>query len=323
MRIIGGLDITPASPLARFRGELSQSVLGLRRDALCAVLDAVLSGEGATSLVRRSLTPGCQRGWASRCDALSDGSLDLGALRRLFAAALPPPPPDQRALWVIDGTHWPRPAAQTSPERTLGRFVTGGSPQSGIIGGWEYQWLAAIPAARGRWGLPLAVPRRAPGAGTATTLAISQPRAVPAARPAGAPRPLVLLDSHDDVAARVPADLGIDSLARLRSNRRCSRHPAPDPGKGAPRKQGPVVRCADPATHGGPDQTQLSDDPTHGRVTIDLWARLHRQPAPTVEVTVPRVTVTRLPRRDTPPAPWWLVWHGAARRHDPRTLFRW
>ena len=33
-------------PLARFRAELYQSVLGLRRDALCELLDAVLTGDG-------------------------------------------------------------------------------------------------------------------------------------------------------------------------------------------------------------------------------------------------------------------------------------
>ena len=44
------MDTTPAAPLARFRAELYQSVRGLRRDALCEVLDAVLTGDGAPSL---------------------------------------------------------------------------------------------------------------------------------------------------------------------------------------------------------------------------------------------------------------------------------
>jgi DDE superfamily endonuclease len=304
------MDTTPTSPLARFRRQLYQDVLGLRRDALCELLDAVLSGDRATSLVRHSLTPGCQRGWASLGDALSDGRIDVVALRRLFVQTLPQPRAGERPLWVIDGTLWPRPAAKSSAERTLGRFVTGGTPHSGIMAGWEYQWLVAITEASGSWGLPLEVRRRAPQAGTATTVALSQLHAVLAMGAPTTARPVLLLDSHYDVAALVQAELGLDILARLRSNRRFYRPPGPYPGQGAPRKHGPVFRCADPATHGPPDQTQGYDDPTHGRVTIDLWERLHSQPAPAVELTVLRVTVARLPRRDTPPAPLWLVWQG-------------
>ncbi len=43
-------------PLARFRAELYQTVVGMRRDARCDLLDAVLTGEQA---------PGCPHGWAN------------------------------------------------------------------------------------------------------------------------------------------------------------------------------------------------------------------------------------------------------------------
>jgi DDE superfamily endonuclease len=314
---------TPAAPLARFRAELYQSVLGLRRDALCDLLDAVLSGDGASSLVRHSLAPCFRRGWASICDALADGALDVAALRRLFAQTMPPALVEERLLWVVDGTTWPRPEARTSPDRTWGRFVTAGTPQSGIIGAWEYQWLAAIPEATGSWVLPLAVGRRGPQAGTATTLAIGQLRAAQAARSADAPRPLLLLDSHYDVAELVRADLGLDILARLASNRRFYRPPGPYSGRGPRPKHGPVFRCADPTTHGTPDRTQGEGDPTYGTVTIDVWERLHTQPAPTTELSVIRVTLGRLPRREQPPKPLWLVWHSGALPADLRTLQRW
>ncbi len=314
---------TPAAPLARFRAELYQSVLGMRRDALYELLDAVLSGEGATSLVRHSLSPAFRRGWASAPDALADGTLDVAALRRLFAQTMPPALVEERLLWVVDGTTWPRPEAKTSPERTWGRFVTAGTPQSGIVGAWEYQWLAAIPEATGSWVLPLAVGRRGPQAGTATTLAIAQLRAAQAARPAAAPRPLLLLDSHYDVAALVQADLGVDILARLASNRRFFRPPGPYSGRGPRPKHGPVFRCADPTTHGPPDHTQGEGDATYGTVTIDVWERLHTQSAPTLELRVIRVTLGRLPRREQPPKPLWLVWSGGALPADLRTLQRW
>jgi DDE superfamily endonuclease len=310
-------------PLARFRAELYQSVLGLRRDALFELLEAVLTGERAESLVRSSLAPCFRRGWSSACDALSDGSLDAAALRRLFAQHMPPARVEGRLLWVLDGTIWPRPAAKTSPERTWGRWTSSGLPESGIVGAWEYQWLVVIPEETGSWVLPLELGRRDPAAGTATTLAIAQVRAAQAARDPAAPRPLLVLDSHYDVGELVAADLRVDLLARLASNRRFYRHPGPYAGKGAPRKHGPVFRCADPATQGTPDRSQTDPDPTYGQVCIEVWTRLHTQPAPTVALTVIRITLARLPRRETPPKPLWLVWHGGALPEDLRTLWHW
>ena len=283
----------------------------------------MLTGDRPRTLVQLSLAPGFRRGWASACDALADGTLDPGALRRLFAGALPEPAPGERALWVVDGSIWPRPAAKTSPERTWGRFVTGGTPESGIVASWEDQWLVALPEAHGSWGLPLDVARRGPTAGTATALATAQVRAARAAQPPAAPRPLVLLDSHYDVPELVHAELGVDLLARLARNRRFFRRPGPYRGRGAPRKHGPVFRCHDPRTHGVPDRTQSDPDPDYGSVQIAVWEGLHAQATPAVEVTVLRVTVARLPRRVEPPAPLWLAWHGGALPGDLREVWHW
>jgi hypothetical protein len=314
---------TPAAPLARFRAELYQTVLGMRRDALCEVLDAVLSGEQATSLVRHSLSPVFRRGWASAPDALADGSLDVGALRRLCAQHTPAPPVGRREVWVLDGSIWPRPEAKTCPERTWGRFVTAGTPESGIIGAWEYQWLVQLPEPQGSWALPLEVARRDLAAGTATTLAIRQLRAALAARTPAAPRPLLVLDSHYDVVALLESGVRVDILARLAANRRFYRQPGPYRGLGAPRKHGPVFRLADPTSHGLSDRTQFARDPDYGLVRLDVWERLHVYRAPGVALTVLRVSVAHLPRRSTPPAPLWLVWTGGPLPADLRVVWRW
>lgn len=324
VRIIGNMDITPAAPrLARFRTEFYQSVLARRRDALFELLDAALTGDGATSLVRHSLAAVFRRGWASVPDALSDGALDRLALRRLFAVTTPSSLVAGRLLWVIDGTIWPRPEAKTSPERTFGRWTGSGTPEAGIVGAWEDQWLVGVPEATGSWVLPLAVDRRGPAAGTATTLAIRPVQAAQAARDGDAPRPLWLLDSQYDVADLVAADLGVDVLARLARNRRFYRAPGVYQGRGRRPIHGPVFRCADPTTHGVPVRTQTDDDPRFGQVTIDVWERLHTQPAPTIELTVLRVTLARLPRREQAPQPLWLVWHGGALPADVRIVWRW
>lgn len=318
------MDTTPATTtLARFRAELYQSVLGLRRDALFELLDAVLSSDGPTSLVRLSLSPLFRRGWSSVCDALADGSLHGPSLQRLFAQSMPPAAVAGRLLWALDGTVWPRPEAQTSPERTACRVPVAGSAGQSIVDGWEYQWLAAIPEATGSWVLPLAVDRRSLAAGTPTQLAITQVRAAQAARAPDAPRPLLLLDSHYDVAALVQAELGVDILARLARNRRFSRAPGPYAGMGAPRKHGPIFQLANPATHGIPDLTQTTSDAVYGTVTIDGWQRLHTQPAPQLELTVIRIRLAHLPRTATPPQPLWLVWHGEGLPQDLRTLQHW
>ncbi len=40
-------------------------------------------------------------------------------------------------------------------------------------------------------------------------------------------------------------------------------------------------------------------------------------------MTVLRITVAHLPRRDTPPAPLWLVWHGQDLPRDLRDVWHW
>jgi DDE superfamily endonuclease len=316
------METSATAPLARFRQAFYRDVLGLRRDALFELLDAVLTAAGPSSLVRRSLEPAFSRGWASVPDALSDGTLDFAAARRLFVGSLPPPALGERELWALDGTTWPRPAAKTSPDRTWCRMVTGGQPAEGVVAGWEWQWLGRIAAHRQSWVLPLDVARRGPAAGTPTDLAIAQLRRTLKARPVDAPRPVVTADSHYDVAALIAAKLPCDLLVRLSSRRRFYRRPPPYTGKGAPRKHGEVFRTHDPATHRAPDRSQTVADPARGWVRVDVWERLHSQGSETVEVAVARVTVGRLPRRESPPEPLWLAWHGELPA-DLTLLWRW
>lgn len=312
---------SPQSPLAPFRAELYQT-FGRRRDAVFDLLDAVLTGERVQSLVRLSLAPSYQRGWSSVFDALADGTLNVLALRRRLVAYLPAPPaPPARELWALDGSGWPRPEARTSPDRTYVRFVTPGIPESGIVDGWEYQWLAAIPEDRGSWVLPLDVTRRGPDAGTATQLAIRQLRHVLLHRRPDAPRPVVVMDSHYDVAALVRAVPAVDLLARLAANRRFRQAPPPYDGHGRPRTHGPAFQLKVAATHPDPDAHQTFADPDYGTVTIDAWTDLHAQQSADVPVMVIRVTVAHLPRRAEPPKPLWLVWAGTSCPLDLRELW--
>lgn len=136
-------------------------------------------------------------------------------------------------------------------------------------------------------------------------------------------RSVVALDSQYVLAELVDATLGVGWLARLAARRRFYRAPPPYAGIGRPRKHGAVFRCHGAATHGTPDRTQTEVDPAYGAVTIDVWHHLHAQASPTVEVTVLRIRVAHVPRRDTPSAPLWLAWHGGDLPADLRDVWHW
>ena len=307
--------------LAAFRQEFYAG-LGHRQDSLFELLDAVLTAPDRSPLVRLSLGPAFRRRWPSTCDALADGSIDLLAVRRLFHAHLPAPS-SERPLWALDGTHWPRPAAATSAERTYERRVATGRPRDGVVPAWAYQWLVAVPEARGSWILPLDVRRRGPTVGLPTTLAIDQLQTALAGRAPDAPRPVVTLDAGYDVSALAQAHLPADLLVRLAKRRRLYRAPEPYSGRGRPHKHGAAFRLHEPTTQGPPDHTVTAQDAAYGRVQVDAWDDLHDEAAPTDAFSVLRVQVEHLPHRAGAPAPLWLAWLGSPLPTDLVQVWRW
>jgi hypothetical protein len=314
---------TAAHDLSVFRRVIYQHALGLRKDSLCDLTDAILTSTGPTTLARLSLTPGFRRRWPSVSDALTDGRLDVPLLRRLLVAALPAGSGEARPLWALDASTWARPAAVTSRERTYAHRVAVGTPQSGVVAGWEYQWLVAVPEPQGSWVLPLDVRRRQPTAGTPTALAITQLRAVVADRPPTAARPVVTLDSGYDPIALARAHLDADLLVRLAAHRVFFHPPPPPTGRGRPRRHGAPFRLKEAATWGTPDRQADLDDPKYGRVVVAVWGGLHAKTAPDTPLIVVRVQVERLPRRRRPPAPLWLVWIGGPLPVDLHQVWRW
>ena len=132
------MQLTTAShDLRLFRRVIYQHTLGQRKDSLFDLTDAILTSTGPATLARLSRAPGFRRRWSSVSDALTDGRLDVPLLRRRLVAALPAVPAADRPLWAIDASTWPRPAAVTSRERTSAHRVAVGTPQSGVVGGWE------------------------------------------------------------------------------------------------------------------------------------------------------------------------------------------
>jgi hypothetical protein len=320
------MESTPAyERVEQFRAAAYRT-LGRRKDSLFELLEAAVIG-GPETLVRLSLVEVFRRGWASPSDALNDGRLSEQRIRRLVGRQAVKAAGErawEREVWALDGTHWPRPHAVTSRERTWGYQPHPGIPQKHLVGGWEYQWLVRVPERDGSWMLPLDVQRRSVAVGGATTLAIRQVRTALRQRLAGAPRPVVTCDSQYEPVALARARLPADFLARLSRRRRLYRRPSPYPGRGRrDRKHGAVLKLTEPTTQEQPDRTQVGADPTHGAVQVDVWEQVHVYGAPDAPFTLIRITVEHLPRHARAPDPLWLAWIGGPLPDDLLALWHW
>ena len=81
----GAISMTlDMATLRHFRQELYDD-LGLRQDSLFELVDAVLDGAPAQHAGAAQLDDRVPSAWPSTCDALADGSIDVSALRKLFA----------------------------------------------------------------------------------------------------------------------------------------------------------------------------------------------------------------------------------------------
>jgi hypothetical protein len=323
--------------LAWFRREFRRC-LWLRPDALFELTDAVLTAPGLVpSLPYLSLEPAFRRGHGMIYQALSEGGIDEEALRDLLAAARPR---DWPAVFAIDASTYPRPAAETSPGREWhhhscpghhgrGRESRRSRDGDAVAAGWSFQWLAQLSFEGGSWTAPQDQARAGAGA-DASLLAAGQILAHAARlRADGESRiPLYVMDAAYD-AASVTADVRdhpVQVLIRLRNDRVFYRDPPPRvPGQaGRPRIHGSGsdrFACKDPATWGPPDRELSLDDGRYGQVSVMSWGGLHpklycrgrfagwKKP-PVIRCHLIRVTVTRLPGRRKVPGPLWLWWAG-------------
>lgn len=316
--------------LARFRQEMYRC-LWRRPDALCELADAVLTAPGpVASLPYLSLEPVFRRGHGMVCQALAEGRIDEEALRDLLVAVRPREWPP---VFAIDASTYPRPAAETSPDREWHHHSCPGSHGSGgaAVAGWAFQWLAQLSFTPDSWTAPQDQVRV--GAGDDATRQAAAQIVAHAARlrAAGETRvPLYVLDAGYDEAP-LTWDLRhhldrVQVLVRLRNDRVLYRDPPPRvPGTaGRPRKHGSGsdrFECKDPATWGAPDQELSLQDEQYGQVSVTSWSGLHPKlfcrgrfagfaGPPVIRCHLIRVTVTRLPGGRKVPGPLWLWWNG-------------
>src|SRR5487761_857995 len=163
--------------LAGFRRELYCS-LGMRRDALFEVADALACGqERVLMLAELCLEPECRRGHGGVYDALNHGEVRVTRLRRALSSLPLPAWDDGRIRLACDVSNWLRPDAETSPERLFCHCYARGKGNAQMIPGWPYSLVAALGPGRTSWTLPLDAVRLGP-ADDATEVTAAQVREV-------------------------------------------------------------------------------------------------------------------------------------------------
>jgi len=315
------MDTTSALDILRaFRAD-AYACFRYRADALCELMDALLTTGPTPSPAHLSLAPVHRRGWGSLSAALTHGRMTRRALRDLLAGH---PLADGQAIYAVDVSVWARCDAETSPERGYYYHPSRHSAGKPIVAGWAYQWINQLGFARASWTAPLDVRRVRPGE-DANTVAAAQITEMARRLPADGLVPLFVFDAgYDPVQlALALGETRVATLVRLRKDR-CF-YADPDPttvgASGRPRRHGRTFACKDPATWPTPTAAYATDDDCYGRVRVRAWAGLHaipqnhaakgtRGPTPIIRGTLVLVEVERLPRQTRKPTQLWLWWQG-------------
>jgi hypothetical protein len=356
--VISVHDVGPAGSIGRlavFRREFHRC-LTARADALFEVTDALLCGDGAVrSLVELSLAGEHRRGHGSLYAALNRGRIDVQALKTAVAAVSVPRAADGRIVLAVDVTCWLRPEAHTSPQRVLCHTYGRGKDTHIGVPGWPYSLVTALETGRSSWTAPLDIRRLAPGDDAATVTAAQLRDVVERLITAGQWRPgdkdiWIVADAGYDGPrlAFLLADLPVQMLVRMRSDRVLRRRALPEPaGNGRPPRHGAEFIFGDPGSWGEPDAATVTDTRLYGAARARAWNQLHPRLThrtawtshigvlPIIEGTVVLLTVDRLPSGATakPVWLWWsqpeatpaqidLLWQAFLRRFDIEHTFR-
>jgi DDE superfamily endonuclease len=328
-----------------------------RADALFELADSVLCTDGPVhSLVGLSLTAEHRRGHGALYDAVNAGRMQIDRLRRELAGLPLPRDGAGRLVLGVDVSNWLRPDAATAPDRSFCHVYGRGKSAAQFIPGWPYSFIAALEPGRTSWTAMLDVVRLGP-LDDLTQVTAGQVRAVVGRLRAagqwveGDPPILFVFDAGYDIVrlAWLLADLPVIVVGRVNSSRvfhlPC---PPPPPGRvGRPRRHGPVIDLDEPATHPTAGVSTVTDTSRYGKAFADAWDRAHQQlhrrsawaghegQLPTVEGTLIRLVVDRLPG-DRNPKPVWLwasatgldtstvdrLWQAYLRRFDLEHTFR-
>jgi DDE superfamily endonuclease len=351
-----GVPVDTLGDLSVFRREFYRC-LTRRADALFELCDAVLCADGpVASLVGLSLAAEHRRGHGALYDAVNCGRVQVDRLRRTLAGLPLPRDGQGRIMLAVDVSNWLRPDAATAPDRSFCHAYGRGKSAAQLIPGWPYSFVAALEPGRSSWTAMLDVVRLRPVDDLTEVTAAQVRQVVRRLGEAGQwaegdPPILVVFDAGYDLTrlAWLLADAPVTVLGRLRSDR-VFHLPAPPraPGAGGrPARHGQAIDLDEPAGHPASSVTTTTDTSRYGTAVADAWDRAHQQlqrraawsdhqgQLPTVEGTLIRLVVDRLPG-DRDPKPVWLwcsavgldpatvnrLWRAYLRRFDLEHTFR-
>lgn len=298
-----------------------------RADALFELCDAVLCADGPVdSLVGLSLTVEHRRGHGALYDAVNAGRMQIGRLRRELAGLPLPRDGQGRIMLTVDVSNWLRPDAASAPDRMFCHVYGRGRNAAQLIPGWPYSFVAALEAGRSSWTAVLDAVRLGPADDPTEATAAQVVGVVGRIRAAGQwadgdPPILVVFDAGYDLTrlAWLLRDVPVVVLGRLRSDRVFYLPAAPRVrGQlGRPARHGPAIDLDEPAGHPSTSLSTTTETTRYGTALADAWDCAHQQlqrraawanhdgQLPTVEGTLIRLVVDRLPG-DRDPKPVWL-----------------
>jgi hypothetical protein len=223
-------------------------------------------------------------------DALDQGRIEIARLRRALTSVVLPRMDGQIVL-AVDVSPWPRPAAETSPQRSFCHTAGGSRGEARMVAGWPYSMVAALERGRSSWVAVLDAVLLRPGEDlTAVTEAQLRQVVINVIEAGhwheGDPPIQIVMDAGYDVTrlAWLLADLPVTLTGRLRRDRvMFGPAPADQRGKwGRPARHGPEMAFTRPETHPTPDHAQPDAQPDaqaggegRGGVSVTAWYRLH------------------------------------------------
>jgi len=341
--------------LSGFRREL-YGCLTRRADVLFEAVDALLCQDGSvTSLAELSLAGAHQRGHGALYDGLNEGVIQFAQFKALLAGSRLPRGSDGGLRLAVDVSAWPRPDAETSPERCHCYRPCRCDGVRQTIAGWPCSIVAVLESGRSSWTAVLDAVRRRPDDDATVVTGVQirglVGRLVLAGQcRAGDPLIVVAMDSGYDIVrlSFLLADLPVVLVGRIVSTRVFYGPPAARRGDhpGRAPLHGARAELRRPGTLGEPALSWFQEHARYGHVVVEAWAGLHpkleRRAAwaghqgavPIVQGSVMRIRAGPLPG-DRDPDPVWLFttgpltwdlmntyWRTYLRRFDLEHTFR-
>lgn len=168
----------PFAVASHFRDDF-YACLTARRDELFELTDSLLCADGPVRTpVDLTLLAEHRRGHGALYEALNQGRIDAGRLRRTLAALPQPKAADGRLVLAVDVSNWLRPDAPCSADRLFCHTYGRGRDQHVMIPGWPYSFVAALESGRTSWCQLLDAVRLGPADDVAEVTAVQVRRVV-------------------------------------------------------------------------------------------------------------------------------------------------